>query len=153
MAFNFGTYNGTNGSDTGLPFNFSNTNTTPIPQPSGIQVIPASNRQIADDYPLSAGTTGLFFNYNGRRIYIKTQNKNGLSYDMEEFIILKPEEFQQLQQQALVNQTQRPEQQQNFGNNGASYVTKGEYESFLVNYNNLAVAFQELKDKFDEFIK
>ena len=65
MAFNFGTYNGTNGSDTGLPFNFSNTNTTPIPQPSGIQV----------------------------------------------------------------------------------------YESFLVNYNNLAVAFQELKDKFDEFIK
>lgn len=152
MAMNFGTYIGPN-SNTGMPFNFGNTNTTPIPQPSGIQVIPASNRQVADDYPLSAGTTGFFFNYNGRRIYIKTQNQNGLSYDMEELIILRPEEFQQIQQQALNAQSQKPEQQQNLGNNGASYVTKGEYESFLVNYNNLAVAFQELKEKFEEFIK
>jgi hypothetical protein len=152
MAMNFGTYIGP-GNNTGIPFNFGNTNTTPIPQPSGIQVIPASNRQVADDYPLSAGTTGFFFNYNGRRIYIKTQNQNGLSYDMEELIILRPEEFQQLQQQALNNQNQRPEQQTNFGGNGASYVTKGEFEEFVHNHNNLATAFQELKEKFEEFIK
>lgn len=152
MAMNFGTYIGPT-NNTGLPFNFNNANTTPIPQPSGIQVIPASNRQVADDYPLSAGTTGFFFNYNGRRIYIKTQNQNGLSYDMEELIILRPEEFQQLQQQALNNQNQRPEQQQNLGNSGASYVPKGEFEALVENHNNLAVAFKELKEKFEEFIK
>lgn len=152
MAMNFGTYMGPT-NNTGLPFNFNNTNTTPIPQPSGIQVIPASNRQVADDYPLSAGTTGFFFNYNGRRIYIKTQNQNGLSYDMEELIILRPEEFQQLQQQALNNQNQRPEQQTTLGGNGASYVTKCEFEEFVRNHNNLVTAFQELKEKFEEFIK
>lgn len=153
MAMNFGSYIAppNNG---GMPLtNFGGQNLTPIPQPSGIQVIPASNRQVAEDYPLSAGSTGFFFNYNGRRIYIKTQNQNGLSFNMEELIILTPEEFQQMQQQALNAQSQKPEQQQNLGNNGASYVTKGEYESFLVNYNNLAVAFQELKEKFEEFIK
>lgn len=152
MAMNFGTYMGPS-NNTGMPFNFNNANTTPIPQPSGIQVIPASNKQVADDYPLSAGTTGFFFNYNGRRIYIKTQNQNGLSYDMEELIILRPEEFQQLQQQALNNQNQRPEQQQNLGNSWASYVPKGEFEALVENHNNLAVAFKELKEKFEEFIK
>ena len=90
--------------------NFGGQNQVPVPQPSGIQVIPASNRQVAEDYPLSAGTTGFFFNYNGRRIYIKTQNTNGLSYDMEELIMLTPQEFQQLQQAALTNQDQRHSQ-------------------------------------------
>lgn len=152
MAFNFGTYTGPN-NNTGIPFNFNNQNTTPIPQPSGIQVIPASNRQVADDYPLSAGTTGFFFNYNGRRIYIKTQNQNGLSYDMEELIILRPEEFQQLQQQALANQTQRPEQQTQLAKEGASYVSKNEYNMFLEKYNALAESFDDLKRRFEEFIK
>ena len=153
MAMNFGSYIAP--SNTGMPFNFGNNNnpTTPIPQPSGIQVIPASNRQVADDYPLSAGTTGFFFNYNGRRIYIKTQNQNGLSYDMEELIILRPEEFQQLQQQALTNQAQKPEQQKNLGNNGASYVSKNEYDMFLQRYNSLAESFDDLKRRFEEFIK
>lgn len=146
MAMNFGSYIGPNNNNMGMPFNTFSNNTTPIPQPSGIQVIPASNRQVAEDYPLSAGTTGFFFNYNGRRVYIKTQNQNGLSYDMEELIILTQQEFQQMQQQLLNAQNQRPEQQQNFGVNGASYVSKKEFDE-------LAVAFDELKKKFEEFIK
>lgn len=145
MAMNFGSYIGPNNNNN--MFNgFNAPNTTPIPQPSGIQVIPASNRQVAEDYPLSAGTTGFFFNYNGRRVYIKTQNQNGLSYDMEELIILTQQEFQQMQQQLLNAQNQRPEQQTNFGVNGASYVSKKEFDE-------LAVAFDELKKKFEEFIK
>lgn len=147
MAMNFGTYMGPS-NNTGTPFNFNNANTTPIPQPSGIQVIPASNRQVADDYPLSAGTTGFFFNYNGRRIYIKTQNQNGLSYDMEELIILRPEEFQQLQQQALMNQGQRHEQQSNnvTADNGASYVP-------VEKFNELYSKVESLQKQFEEFIK
>ena len=146
MAMNFGTYMGPNNNDTGLPFNFNNQNTTPVPQPSGIQVIPVSNRQVADDYPLSAGTTGFFFNYNGRRIYIKTQNQNRLSYDMEELIILRPEEFQQLQQQVLNAQTQRPEQQTNFGNNGALYVS-------VEQFNELTEKVNSLQKQLEDFIK
>ena len=152
MAMNFGSYiapNNTTGMPTFGNFNTGggfNGNSSPIPQPSGIQVIPASNRQVAEDYPLSAGTTGFFFNYNGRRVYIKKQNQNGLSYDMEELIILTQQEFQQMQQQLLNAQNQRPEQQQNFGGNGASYVSKKEFDE-------LAVAFDELKKKFEEFIK
>lgn len=146
MAMNFGTYMGPNNNNTGLPFNFNNQTTTPVPQPSGIQVIPASNRQVADDYPLSAGTTGFFFNYNGRRIYIKTQNQNGLSYDMEELIILRPEEFQQLQQQALNAQTQRPEQQTNLANNGALYVS-------VEQFNELTEKVNSLQRQLEDFMK
>ena len=126
--------------------NFGGQNLTPIPQPSGIQVIPASNRQVAEDYPLSAGTTGFFFNYNGRRIYIKTQNQNGLSYDMEELIILTQQEFQQMQQQLLNGQNQRPEQQITLANNGASFVP-------VEQFNELAAKVEALQKQIEEFIK
>ena len=59
MAMNFGTYM-PQPNTTVMPLNFGNNQQTPIPQPSGIQVIPASNRQVAEDYPLSAGSTGFF---------------------------------------------------------------------------------------------
>lgn len=146
MAMNFGSYIAppNNG---GMPFmNFGGqTQQAPIPQPSGIQVIPASNRQVAEDYPLSAGTTGFFFNYNGRRIYIKTQNTNGLSYDMEELIMLTPQEFQQLQQAALTNQDQRHSQQTN-GDNSASFVP-------VEKFDELAAKVESLQKQLEEFIK
>lgn len=147
MAMNFGSYIAppNNG---GMPFmNFGGqTQQAPIPQPSGTQVIPVSNRQVAEDYPLSAGTTGFFFNYNGRRIYIKTQNQNGLSYDMEELIILTQQEFQQMQQQLLNGQNQRPEQQITLANNGASFVP-------VEQFNELAAKVEALQKQIEEFIK
>lgn len=147
MAMNFGSYIGSTNNNNDMPFmNFGGSNQTPIPQPSGIQVIPASNRQIAEDYPLSAGTTGFFFNYNGRRIYIKTQNKNGLSYDMEELIILTQQEFQQMQQQLLNAQNQRSERQQSYSGNGTSYVP-------IDKFNELATKVENLQKQLEEFIK
>lgn len=146
MAFNFGTNispdNNTSGI-TGIPGFPGIGNGLTFPQPSGIQVIPASSRQIAEDYPLSAGTTGFFFNYNGRRVYIKTQNKNGLSYDMEELIILTPQEFQQMQQAALVAQTHS---QQPIAVNSASSVS-------VDDFNALVSKVDSLYKQFEEFIK
>ena len=144
MAMNFGSYIGSTNNNNDMPFmNFGGSNQTPIPQPSGIQVIPASNRQIAEDYPLSAGTTGFFFNYNGRRIYIKTQNKNGLSYDMEELIILTQQEFQQMQQHLLNVQHQRP-LQQNPAENSALYVPIDKFNELAVKVENLQKQLEEL---------
>ena len=143
MAMNFGSY--ISPTNNNMFNGFNAPNTTPIPQPSGIQVIPASNRQVAEDYPLSAGTTGFFFNYNGRRVYIKTQNQNGLSYDMEELIILTQQEFQQLQQAALAAQNQRP-LQQNSAENSASFVP-------IEKFNELATKVDSLQKQLEEFIK
>lgn len=158
MAFNFGTNNGpSTGNNMFGGFNNGTLNTgmfgTQTVQPNNLQVLSTTSREFAENYNVSPGHTIVFINYNGRRLYIKTQNQNGLSYEMEELIILRPEEFQQLQQQALTNQAQRPEQQTHLAKEGASYVPRNEYNMFLEKYNALAESFEDLKQRFEEFIK
>ena len=65
---------------------------------------------------------------------------------MEELIILTQQEFQQMQQQLLNAQNQRPEQQTNLANNGASYVP-------IEKFNELVAKVDSMQKQLDEFIK
>lgn len=121
MAFNFGTNNGPTTGNNNMfgGFNIPSTGNMPntgmfgMPtvQPNNLQVLSTTSREYAENYNVAPGHTIVFINYNGRRLYIKTQNQNGLSYEMEEMIILKPEEFQQIQQAAVQNNIQPQKQE------------------------------------------
>lgn len=75
-------------------------------QPSNIQVISTSSREFAESYPVAPNNTIIFMNYNGRRLYIKTQHPNGLSYDFEEMVMFTPMELQQYQNSIQPQQIQ-----------------------------------------------
>lgn len=92
-----------------------------------IQVIPVTSREIVDSYPVAPGATVVFLNYKDRRLYIKDQSTNVFNCNIEEFILVKPEEY--------ANQNQ----------NG-KYVTE---EMFTALCNTV----QDLRRQFEEFIK
>lgn len=81
--------------------------TQPQPQ-SNVIVMNTTSREFAESYPMAPNSTIMFMNYNGRRLYIKTQHANGLSYDFEEMVMFTPMELQQYQ-----NSMQHPQQIQN----------------------------------------
>lgn len=115
--------------------------TQPVIQPSNILVIPASSDEVANDYPLAAGTTAMLMNYPGRRFWLKTQHANGLSYDMERCYFFTEAEFKQLQEQLQklnppVEQTQTT----------SDFVSRSEFLE-------LKKANDELKKLVEEFIK
>jgi hypothetical protein len=144
MAFNFGTNNNTIPAFNG--FNNNMFTTQQQLQPSNLKTFSTNNRDYAENFPMSPGETAVFMNYNGRRLYIKTQNQNGLSYEMEEMIILKPEEFQQLQQAAVQNNIQ---QNQN-GNHSGEIVTtemlKNQANELLKSIDELELRVHALED-------
>ena len=154
MAFNFGTNNspstGTNNMFSGFN-NVPNTSMFGMPtvQPNNLQVLSTTSREFAENYNVAPGHTVVFINYNGRRLYIKTQNQNGLSYEMEEMVILKPEEFQQIQQAAIQSnlhpQKQEPEESE-------KYVSL-DFNSMGGAIIELKDQFEKLKKQFEEFIK
>lgn len=153
MAFNFGT-NGVNNSGVGNGnmfggFNSGNNmfNVQPM-QPNNLQVLSTNSREYAENYPVSPGHTIVFMNYNGRRLYIKTQNQNGLSYEMEEMVLLKPEEFQQIQQAAVQNNLQSQKQEPNDAQ--VKYVPMEQYGK---DFNTMGGAIVELRDRFEKLEK
>lgn len=156
MAFNFGTNNGPTTGNNNMfgGFNIPSTgnmpNTTgmfgmPTVQPNNLQVLSTTSREYAENYNVAPGHTIVFINYNGRRLYIKTQNQNGLSYEMEEMVILKPEEFQQIQQAAIQNNIQ-PQKQED----AEKYVSLDQYGK---DFNSMGGAIIELKDRFEKLEK
>jgi hypothetical protein len=156
MAFNFGTNNGPTTGNNNMfgGFNIPSTgnmpNTTgmfgmPTVQPNNLQVLSTTSREYAENYNVAPGHTIVFINYNGRRLYIKTQNQNGLSYEMEEMVILKPEEFQQIQQAAVQNNLQSQKQEI-----PEKYVSLDQYGK---DFNSIGGAIIELKDRFEKLEK
>jgi hypothetical protein len=117
----------------------------PTVQPNNLQVLSTTSREFAENYNVAPGHTIVFINYNGRRLYIKTQNQNGLSYEMEEMIILKPEEFQQIQQAAVQNNVQSQKQEA-----AEKYVSLDQYGK---DFNSIGGAIIELKDRFEKLDK
>ena len=99
-------------------------------QPNDIRVYSMPTREGAEQYPVPAGRTAIFMNYNSRRFWIKTQNPNGLSYDLQDMIFFTPEELQNYTEQIKA----APQASQ-----ATEYATKKE--------------FDELKKQFEEFIK
>ena len=99
-------------------------------QPNDIRVYSMNTREGAEQYPVPVGSTAIFMNYNGRKFWIKTQNTNGLSYDLQEMIFFTPEELQNYTEQIKAT----PQASQ-----ATEYATKKE--------------FDELKRQFEEFIK
>ena len=112
-----------------------------------LQVLSTTSREHAENYNVAPGHTIVFINYNGRRLYIKTQNQNGLSYEMEEMVILKPEEFQQIQQAAVQNNIQ-PQKQE--ATEPEKYVSLDQYGK---DFNSMGGAIIELKDRFEKLEK
>ena len=156
MAFNFGTNNSPSTGNNNMfgGFNIPSTgnipNTTgmfgmPTVQPNNLQVLSTTSREYAENYNVAPGHTIVFINYNGRRLYIKTQNQNGLSYEMEEMVLLKPEEFQQIQQAAVQNNLQPQKQEA-----GEKYVSLDQYGK---DFNSVGAAIIELKDRFEKLEK
>jgi hypothetical protein len=117
----------------------------PTVQPNNLQVLSTTSREYAENYNVAPGHTIVFINYNGRRLYIKTQNQNGLSYEMEEMVILKPEEFQQIQQAAVQNNVQPQKQEAT-----EKYVSLDQYGK---DFNSMGGAIIELKDRFEKLEK
>ena len=107
-------------------------------QPSGIPVYNMATKEGAEQYPIPAGTTAMFMNYNARKLWMKTMHQNGLSYDFEDLTFFTNAELQQytqqIQKQTLDSQTgsQSPVKTEEF-------VSRRE--------------FDELKKQFEEFIK
>lgn len=111
----------------GTPNNQGNSN-------SNISFYTASTREYVEAFSIPANTTAVFLNYSGRKMWIKTEHANGLSYDIEEFILFLPTELQQYVQQIQAQvQAQQPSQPT------VDYVPRAEFE--------------ELKKQFEEFIK
>lgn len=101
---------------------------------SNISFYTASTREYVEAFSIPANTTAVFLNYSGRKMWIKTEHANGLSYDIEEFILFLPNELQQYVQQIQTQaQAQQPSQSM------VDYVPRAEFE--------------ELKKQFEEFIK
>lgn len=150
MAFNFGTNNipttSNNNMFTGFNNNVPNTGMFGMPtvQPNNLQVLSTTSREYAENYNVAPGHTIVFINYNGRRLYIKTQNQNGLSYEMEEMVILKPEEFQQ----AAVQNNIQPQKQES--TEPEKYVSLDQYGK---DFNSMGGAIIELKDRFEKLEK
>lgn len=156
MAFNFGTNNSPSTGNNNMfgGFNIPSTgnmpNTTgmfgmPTVQPNNLQVLSTTSREYAENYNVAPGHTIVFINYNGRRLYIKTQNQNGLSYEMEEMVLLKPEEFQQIQQAAVQNNLQPQKQEAT-----EKYVS---FDQYGKDFNSIGGAIIELKDRFEKLEK
>lgn len=156
MAFNFGTNNSPTTGNNNMfgGFNVPSTgnmpNTTgmfgmPTVQPNNLQVLSTTSREYAENYNVAPGHTIVFINYNGRRLYIKTQNQNGLSYEMEEMVLLKPEEFQQIQQAAVQNNLQPQKQEAT-----EKYVS---FDQYGKDFNSIGGAIIELKDRFEKLEK
>ena len=156
MAFNFGTNNSPSTGNNNMfgGFNIPSTgnipNTTgmfgmPTVQPNNLQVLSTTSREYAENYNVAPGHTIVFINYNGRRLYIKTQNQNGLSYEMEEMVLLKPEEFQQIQQAAVQNNLQPQKQEA-----AEKYVS---FDQYGKDFNSIGGAIIELKDRFEKLEK
>ena len=153
MAFNFGTNNiPSTGNNMFGGFNNGTLNTgmfgTQTVQPNNLQVLSTTSREFAENYNVAPGHTIVFINYNGRRLYIKTQNQNGLSYEMEEMVLLKPEEFQQMQQAAVQNNLQMQKQDSNL--EAPKYVSMDQYGK---DFNTMGGAIVELRDRFDKLEK
>ena len=152
MAFNFGTNNSpSTGNNMFGGFNNTVPNTgmfgMPTVQPNNLQVLSTTSREFAENYNVAPGHTIVFINYNGRRLYIKTQNQNSLSYEMEEMVILKPEEFQQIQQAAIQNSIQPQKQEQA---EPEKYVS---FDQYGKDFNSIGGAIIELKDRFEKLEK
>lgn len=103
-----------------------NTNTTQ----QLLQVIPISTREAVEQFPMAPSSTIVFMNYNARKLWIRSQHYNGLSYDIEEFTMLTNQDLQNFQAQAQQNQNSF---------DTTNFVTKEE--------------FDKLKKSFEEFIK
>lgn len=157
MAFNFGTNNSPSTGNNNMfgGFNIPSTGNMPntgmfgMPtvQPNNLQVLSTTSREYAENYNVAPGHTIVFINYNGRRLYIKTQNQNGLSYEMEEMVMLKPEEFQQIQQAAVQNNIQPQKQEPT---EPEKYVSLDQYGK---DFNSMGGAIIELKDRFEKLEK
>lgn len=102
-----------------------------------MQVIPMSTKEGAEQYPLAANTTAVFMNYNARKLWIKTEHPNGLSYDMEEFTMFNNQELQNFQtqiQQSVTNSTIQ-------NGNG---ISKEEYASDMKNILDRLTKLEEI---------
>ena len=104
-------------------------NTQYVNPPSQLlQVVPISNREAVEQFPVAPSSTVVFMNYNNRKLWIKTEHMNGLSYDIEDFNMLSDQDLQNFQ-----NQTQQQIQQ----NQNANFVTREEFDKLKASIDEL----------------
>ena len=112
-----------------------NTNTQPMntnPTQQLLQVIPISTREAVEQFPMAPNSTIVFMNYNARKLWIRSQHYNGLSYDIEDFNMLTNQDLQNFQAQAQ-NQVQGQQNQ----NGSADYVTREEFDKLKASFEEL----------------
>lgn len=105
-------------------------------QPTNIVVVPISDENGAINYPVAPNNTVLLMNFNQNRFWLKTQHQNGLSYDLQGFYFMTPEQLQQMTSAQQNNQLQAPQQP---AFDPSNFVPRAEFE--------------ELKKMIEEFMK
>lgn len=116
-------------------YHVGNTNTQPMntnPTQQLLQVIPISTREAVEQFPMAPNSTIVFMNYNARKLWIRSQHYNGLSYDIEDFNMLTNQDLQNFQAQAQ-NQVQVQQNQ----NGSADYVTREEFDKLKASFEEL----------------
>lgn len=114
-------------------YSVGNTNTQPMntnPTQQLLQVIPISTREAVEQFPMAPSSTIVFMNYNARKLWIRSQHYNGLSYDIDEFNMLTNQDLQSFQAQV---QNQTPQNQ----NGSADYVTREEFDKLKASFEEL----------------